>query len=609
MNTRVKKKTSTSSDTTVTKLKKPVISFDTTSIYRHKVVSHQNTIVHLQNKTVHVENKTVHLQNKTAHMENKTVHVQNKIVHMENKTVHPQNKTVHIENKTVPKQNSTAALGNKSKTPTVQKSNSQDMKKILTVQQSNRLKVQKSICLLLAIVCIMPSLYSQKPSIVKGKWQRSKIEEVKLFSVENGKPNQIAAVRPQGAEGDFTIEFTPDKEGYYLLGLSSATSQNRYPFYFKAGDHLNLVITEKSYTLVGDNTEENREMARWHDFIYPLEDKAIYFAGKNSTYQDFFPLLESKLSELERYPVVITGNQVFNRSFENFTRNDLLSIALTFVQTPRSLHPKAGDFIDYYKKITIPSLTSTATLLDYPTGMNLLMQASMLVIQLDSNLTDQQRKQSYTDPLSLMLGPYSSAHIVNDTIKGELVLAMARNNRSTSGFIDYESRYGKYILTHNQSTRWDQLKHDFDQSITRSLAIDFTFVNLAGDRVSLSDFKGKVVYIDIWATWCGPCRREFPFMKKLEEDYRDTPGIIFMGVNTDVARNKQKWIDFLAKEQLPGVQLFAGDLATESLMNPYKISGIPRFILVDKTGRLIFANAPRPSSTEIKSILDSALKE
>ena len=77
MNTRVKKKTSTSSDTTVTKLKKPVISFDTTSIYRHKVVSHQNTIVHLQNKTVHVENKTVHLQNKTAHMENMTVHLQN----------------------------------------------------------------------------------------------------------------------------------------------------------------------------------------------------------------------------------------------------------------------------------------------------------------------------------------------------------------------------------------------------------------------------------------------------------------------------------------------------------------------------------------------------
>ena len=76
-------------------------------------------------------------------------------------------------------------------------------------------------------------------------------------------------------------------------------------------------------------------------------------------------------------------------------------------------------------------------------------------------------------------------------------------------------------------------------------------------------------------------------MKALEAEYKDNKDIVFMGISVDASKNIQKWKDFVIKEQLPGVQLFAGDMAGPALSKPYKITGIPRFMLVGKDGSLL----------------------
>jgi hypothetical protein len=80
-------------------------------------------------------------------------------------------------------------------------------------------------------------------------------------------------------------------------------------------------------------------------------------------------------------------------------------------------------------------------------------------------------------------------------------------------------------------------------------------------------------------------------------------------VNVDVSIDKQKWLDFLQKEQLPGIQIFAGNKAHNELMVPYGIKGIPRFILVGKDGKLVLADAPRPSSFEIRDIINATINK
>ena len=98
-------------------------------------------------------------------------------------------------------------------------------------------------------------------------------------------------------------------------------------------------------------------------------------------------------------------------------------------------------------------------------------------------------------------------------------------------------------------------------------------------------------------------------MKELEAEYHGNDNMVFMGISVDTTEDKQKWLTFLEKEQLPGLQVFAGDAANNALMRPYKITSIPRFILVGKDGNLIFADAPRPSSDEIRTVLNSALSK
>lgn len=467
--------------------------------------------------------------------------------------------------------------------------------------------MKKIIVSLFAVLLSISFAMSQNMSIVNGVWERGKVNGVKLFEIKNGSIHEIASSK-QGEDGKFMFAFSPVKEGYYVVGLSN-NKQHRYTFYFKPGDQLNLKITPSSYELFGDNTPENKEITRWHDFIFPLEDKSVYFQGKKSTYVDFFPLFEEKQEELKSYPKSATPNTVFNNTFEEYKKIDLLSIALTFIQTPRSAHPQGEDFIDYYRQIDLPGLTRNTALLNYPNGVELFLNSYMTSIRINDELQNSQKAKIYENPAASLLGGSDLDKVINDTIKGELTIMLSRQNKTLAGFSEYKKNYGKYVITDSQKERFRNVELALNKNTAGEDAIDFKFADISGKEIALSDFKGKVVYIDVWATWCGPCKREFPFMKEIEKQYHGNDNMVFMGVNVDISKDIEKWKTFLEKEQLPGVQIFAGDAANQSIMMPYNIKGIPRFILVGKDGKLISADAPRPSSPELKAMLDDALKK
>ncbi|MGJ8760873.1 MAG: TlpA family protein disulfide reductase [Polaribacter sp.] len=136
------------------------------------------------------------------------------------------------------------------------------------------------------------------------------------------------------------------------------------------------------------------------------------------------------------------------------------------------------------------------------------------------------------------------------------------------------------------------------------------YVDVKGGKKSLDSFKGKYVYIDVWATWCGPCIREIPSLKSIEKEFHNK-NIEFVSISTDESRRsggsweaaEKKWRDFVKDKELSGVQLWAGQ--DFSFQQAYQISGIPRFILIDPQGNIVEANAPRPSDPRLKSLLES----
>ena len=140
------------------------------------------------------------------------------------------------------------------------------------------------------------------------------------------------------------------------------------------------------------------------------------------------------------------------------------------------------------------------------------------------------------------------------------------------------------------------------------------YENFNGGDTSLADLKGKYTYIDVWATWCGPCKAEIPSLKALEKEYHDK-NIQFVSISIDDDKThggswdkaKEDWKAMVADKELGGVQLFAPKGWKSEFITNYKINGIPRFILIDPEGNIVSADAPRPSSQKIKDIFNEIL--
>ncbi len=141
-----------------------------------------------------------------------------------------------------------------------------------------------------------------------------------------------------------------------------------------------------------------------------------------------------------------------------------------------------------------------------------------------------------------------------------------------------------------------------------------TFVNyenLAGGFSSLSDFRGKYVYIDFWTTWCGPCLKEFPTLKELETEYAGR-NIEFVYISLEAPQDhgndpdeaRAAWRTFVQERELGGVQLFSDHNFDSEFIKDYKIEFIPRYVLIDPEGNIVSPDAPRPSNPTLIELFD-----
>lgn len=150
--------------------------------------------------------------------------------------------------------------------------------------------------------------------------------------------------------------------------------------------------------------------------------------------------------------------------------------------------------------------------------------------------------------------------------------------------------------------RYNQLK-----SITKGKpSPSFDYENYDGGTTSLADLKGKYVYIDVWATWCGPCIREIPALKEIEGQYQGK-NIHFVSISIDEPKDYEKWRAMVSDKELVGIQLMADKNWESKFVKEYGILGIPRFILIDPEGNIVTADAPRPSDSKLKATLDNLL--
>jgi thiol-disulfide isomerase/thioredoxin len=165
----------------------------------------------------------------------------------------------------------------------------------------------------------------------------------------------------------------------------------------------------------------------------------------------------------------------------------------------------------------------------------------------------------------------------------------------------------KYFKTYAQNARYKELLDETLADISRLMpgnaAPDFTLTDINGKKVSLKDFKGKVVYLDIWASWCGPCLMEIPAAKKLHEEMKDR-NIVFLCVSVD--DDEEAWKKTVRRDEIKGIQLISKGGFSSEIARAYLVKGIPHYVIIDKKGKIVSNNAQRPSGG-VKAELEKVL--
>jgi thiol-disulfide isomerase/thioredoxin len=164
-------------------------------------------------------------------------------------------------------------------------------------------------------------------------------------------------------------------------------------------------------------------------------------------------------------------------------------------------------------------------------------------------------------------------------IKKLLKEAYTKDKGSDAGFEQYLAGF--------ETKAKEMMIEKIRKDMIKIPAPDFKLTDLDGSQVSLKDLRGKVIIIDFWATWCGPCISSFPGMQKAVEKFAGNDKVKFLFINTweNVEDKEQNAIDFIAKTKYPFRVLL--DL-NNKVVESYRVTGIPTKFIIDKEGNTRF---------------------
>lgn len=421
----------------------------------------------------------------------------------------------------------------------------------------------------------------------------AKGENQKLLLLQN---DEVVKEIPVQADGTFrdTIREIGDNHFYYLVENPAVQT----PLYLANGTNMELTLNEEvSKTMVsGSQTKQTQYLIERNSFI----NDRINGADSNlfgQKPQEFKENVKAFFAELDKKLKAYGFDEEFVKNQEKWTNYKFIEYLTIFPTYHR--YTSGSEAIlpdDFYAERDGIDYDNAEEFRTIDTYRDLVRSKFYTII---NNPNDAENIKKFISEVNAL----KSDNIRADLAKGtfQLISPSSTVNKEIIDFIN------KNVTDEKVKEAAKKAYDVATKLIPGSPSPKFSnYENFNGGTTSLDDFKGKVTYIDIWATWCLPCRGEIPALKELEKKFHGKD-VAFVSISID--QNKDEWKEFVKSEDLKGVQLFAENAFESQFIQDYGIRQIPTFIIIDKEGKIVNADAPRPSSDEITGLLEGLLKK
>ena len=406
-----------------------------------------------------------------------------------------------------------------------------------------------------------------------------------------------------GPLGEFVHQFRTDRPGMVQVWTQGSDS---FTLYLTPGSKDTITVTKDTLIISGTNSAYNRCLKTVNDY-QKYSDKLVYMQPHElrgiTSLEQYHRLADARMRQALDAVNASGLNEEFlaeQRAHIDYIRRSI------FIHIARQLSRKEKLPEDWQRELTevINSSVNGDYLRSYR-GIGffvndlVMMQFTNLengdlkeIKEYASFLFDRYRKFFTGDNLQYM----QAQLIYEDEFQGSKTPSIPQL---------YETYRAEFPNSPFLNVLEPGVKENLRFQNSRITDNDYHILTCDSTITSLEDavkpFKGKVVYIDVWATWCGPCLKEFQYLPTLKEKAHNMD-VVYLYISIDRPEERKKWEKTIAYHQLKGYHLLVNEKLGKSLYtelgNERQILSIPCFVIIDKTGKIVIRHAAAPSEPE-----------
>lgn len=452
----------------------------------------------------------------------------------------------------------------------------------------------KKIFLILSLITLVACQKREQLTILSGTIQNSDSTKITLEGLNFTKEVSMK-------KGNFTDTLDLPYNGLYNLILSD---ENMFFVYLEEGFQLKLITEQEDFynkmTFTGNGSAENNFLVQKQVIAEKVYGKMTSREEAKKTYsvdektflakgEQYKKEISEKIKELKIDNSKFIANETADIDYYILKMNDNYPRYYSFFTENPYFKPSA-DFPKIEANFKMDNEELFRNSFSYRTLCSVSFQEYMY-----------EETEDKRTPIEKGIAKLKT--IPSKLIRSEMVKNMTYElNGATPNL---ETVYNEMLKNSIDEDFKKKISEKFEilkNIVTGSFSPDFDYENVNGGTTSLESLKGKFVYIDVWATWCGPCIGEIPALKEVEKAYHGK-NIEFVSISIDEKKDYEKWKKMVSDKELKGIQLFADNAWKSEFVKNYAIDGIPRFILIDNEGKIINADAPRPSDPKLKEVL------